>query len=147
MFLFIFIHTILDRMFVCVRDESNENDVINSLTSIILPKLQRTYISYSAICGFSAPDDGTSASDCSVKLYMYKALEPTENEFQTELFYEIPSDKLLNDGSLKISDEWFYIEHKVPHTSGDQRLRFLASFDSKYGGFGLDNVHFHTPQM
>ena len=137
----------LDGMFVCVRDDSNIGLINNTLTSIPLPKLHRGYVSYHQICGKNTPGDGTDANDCSVTAHMYTALEPTENEFKTDLFYETPSDKLVNDGSLNQKQEWFYNEIKVPRTKGDQRLRFLASFDSKYGGFGMDNIHFQTPQM
>ena len=142
-----FTFILLDGMFVCVRDESNVGLIHNSLTSIPLPKLQRSYVSYHQICGKNTPSDGSTAIDCSVKAYMYTALDPTENEFETKLFHEIPSTMLRNDGSLSQSQEWFYDEIKIPRTNGEQQLRFLASFDSKFGGFGIDNVHFHTPQM
>ena len=146
-FLFNFIFILLDGMFVCIRDESQVKLINNSLTSIPLPKLHRGYVSYHQLCGKNTPNDGTDAYDCSVKAYMFTALDPTENEFKTDFFYETPSDKLINDGSLSQRQEWFYDEIKIPRTNGEQRLRFLASFDSKYGGFGIDNIHFHTPEM
>ena len=134
-------------MFVCVRDDSNIGLINNTVTSVRLPKLHRAYVSTHHICGTNSPSDGTTANDCSMQLGIYTLLDAAKNEFKTELFFDMPSDKMVNDGSLDQVQDWFYSNIKLPFTTNGQRLRFLASFDTKNGGFGLDNVHLNTPQV
>ena len=137
----------LDGMFVCVRDAANVGLINNTITSIKLPKLHRAYVSMHQLCGTNVPADGSNAIDCAVKAGIYTLTNPIEQEFNTKIFYEFQADKLVNDGSLINIREWFYSNIKLPFTSNGQRLRLMASFDTKHGGFGLDNVHLHTPQM
>ena len=135
-------------MFVCVRNQSSVGLINNTITSIPLPKLHRSYVYFHSICSStSSPSDGSTAQDCQISCGIYKSFDIKEERYTTDIFFSM----------LSSSDDWIFHDLKIPlanmHTIAPtepplkQRLRFLASFDTQHGGFGLDNVHLHTPQM
>ena len=134
-------------MFVCILDASKVGLINNTITSINLPKTHRAFVSMHHICGTKTPTDGTTANDCEFQAGIYTLLNAATGEFKTDMFFDMPSNLMVNDGTLNTVQDWFYSNIKLPYTKMGQRLRFLASFDTKNGGFGLDNVHLHTPQM
>ena len=60
------------------------------------------------------------------------------------LLLEVPEDRLSNDGNVANLVEWFFEYRQLPHIHMNERLVLNAEFDRKNGGFGADNVHFHT---
>ena len=134
-------------MFVCIGDENMDGLINNTLTSITLPKLSRSYVSFHHICGNNLTPDGSNSLNCSMIFGLFN--EHSEQQTMDDTlyyFHEIPSHKMYNNGSLKLMSDMFYENLELPMVRQGDRLRLLASFDSKYGGIGLDNVKFTTPQ-
>ena len=67
-------------------------------------------------------------------------------KFNRSIIMSMPQSRLANNGSLADISEWFYENVPLPRIHRKERVVLSAQFDSKYGGFGADNIHFHTPQ-
>ena len=62
------------------------------------------------------------------------------------LVLSVPEIRLLNDGSVASHTNWFFEYQQLPVIKRFERLVLEAEFDARKGGFGADNIHFHTPQ-
>ena len=62
------------------------------------------------------------------------------------LVLTVPEIRLLNNGSVGRITDWFYEYQQLPVVNRFERLVLEAEFDARKGGFGADNIHFHTPQ-
>ena len=58
----------------------------------------------------------------------------------------IPESRLSNDGNVANVAQWHFEYRQLPYIEMNERLVLNAEFDGKYGGFGADNIRFHTPQ-
>ena len=132
----------LDGMFVCINDMNKVGLIENTLTSIPFPNLNRAYVSFHHICGNNSPLDGGTARDCSIQLGL---LAPESNAINT-IFHDIPNNKIYNDGTLSQVTEMQHESISIPLVTDGHQLRIRALFDSKYGGFGVDNFKLYTPQ-
>ena len=135
-------HHFIDGIFLCVRDETISGLINNTLTSIELPKLSRAYISFHHICGNNPATDGNNSQNCTLKL----GISNHDSSEEVDYFFNIPSEKIYNNGSLKLMSDMFYDNVMLPKVYQGDTFKILASFDAKRGGFGLDNVKFTTPQ-
>ena len=129
-------------MLVCVRNEANDGLMNNSIISIALPKLKRTYLTMNHICGYNLASDGSIPSNCGIKLGRIDA----DDYLDLSIVYEVPSNNMYNDGSLNQMSRMFFDTISIPMINHGDRIGMFASFDTKYGGLGMDNIHLYTPQ-
>ena len=137
------IFPVADGMFVCQRGSNGEGLVSNVVTGIELPSLSRAYVTSHYVCGNILPNNGAEPQDCSIS---FGIADPNQDN-ETLIFSEVSSENIINNGSLEQIREWFYESIPLPNLNGGERLRILATFDTDYGGFGLDNVRISTPAM
>lgn len=137
-------------MYACNRGiaEDKIETVRNQLTSPALPALKRSYMSFHHICGYPETATG-SPKPCSITVVK---TEGGLNERKPQLsdteamIYTVPEEKLLNDGPLSATTEWFYEKISLGIIAEGSRITLRSTYDANFGAVGFDNIHFHTPQ-
>ena len=132
-------------MFVCERNSASVGLANNTITSIKLPSLSRTYVSFHYICGYVQPTSGNDPYNCSIDFGIIAEIEDTT--YIEQIFHDIPTNDLVNNGSLGQVADWFHKRIQLPILPDGRRIRVISSFDNQHGGFGMDNIHISTPQM
>ena len=136
-----------DLMYQCNRDviaPEKKTTASNQLVSMRMPDLKRTYLSFHHLCGYQNPSV-TSSSKVPCSLNAHQVTEDQGKTIEKQIF-DIPDDRLVNDGSLGSKDEWFYENLHIGLIKRRSRVVLRSNFDAKNGGVGLDNLHFNTPQ-
>ena len=60
--------------------------------------------------------------------------------------YQLPDDRLLNNGSVQDATEWFWDDIKLPVLKKGSRVGLEGEFDPQNGALNFDNILFHTRQ-
>ena len=139
-------------MFVC-----NKGAIIapkrfrNTLVGRRLPLLTRSYISFHHLCGYDESGNVQAPYSCTVKLEKDQYQEEEQRHVGSEklnrsIILTVPEARLSNDGKLSKIKEWFFEYRPLARINMNERIVLVADFDANYGGFGADNIHFHTPQ-
>ena len=142
---------ILDHMYVCNKAGVMEIERFrNALVSRPLPYLKRSYLSFHHLCGYDETTSDQTPHNCAITVQKEKN---QEEEFTSgpdrptrTIILTVPDSRLSNDGNLARVTEWFFEYRPLPRIDMNERLVLNAEFDAKKGGFGIDNIHFHTPQ-
>ena len=103
------------------------------------------------MCGYGeSPTVGANPNSCKVTVQKdkYQGEEHTQgaNGLNRSVLLTVPESRLSNDGRLSTLTEWFHEHQPLPRINMNERIVIDAEFDAKIGGFGADNIHFHTPQ-
>lgn len=142
-------------MYTCSKAGGGAKKFRNSLISRPLPTLRRGYISFHHFCGNvdptkTNPVNTDTPENCTLTL---EKDDHQEDEYtlgteklKKSIIMSLPQSRMMNNGSLADISEWFYDNVPLPRIQKKERVVLTAEFDSKYGGFGADNIHFHTPQ-
>ena len=142
-------------MYVCNKQGGGGAQYRNALISRPLPTLRRSYISFHHLCGFedptiSDPSNADTPGNCTLKLEQDYHQEDEyiagTERLNKSIIVSMPRSRMVNNGSLADVTEWFYDHIQLPRINLGERVVLTAEFDTKYGAFGADNIHFHTPQ-
>ena len=115
-----------------------------------MPFLKRGLISFHHLCGYDDSPSPGNPTNCLLTL----EIDPHQEELyisspdrqNRSLVLTVPESRLLNDGNVSSRTNWFFEYHQLPLINMNERIVLRAEFDSNNGGFGVDNIHFHTPQ-
>ena len=69
----------------------------------------------------------------------------SSDEESQELF-NVPDDKLLNDGWVANATEWQWEDIALPKADSGSIVKVLGEFDRFQGVVGLDNIRVYTKQ-
>ena len=69
----------------------------------------------------------------------------SSDEESQELF-NVPDDKLLNDGWVANATEWQWEDIALPKVDSGSIVKVLGEFDRFQGVIGLDNIRVYTKQ-
>ena len=69
----------------------------------------------------------------------------SSDEESQELF-NVPDDKLLNDGWVANATEWQWEDIALPKVESGSIVKVLGEFDRFQGVVGLDNIRVYTKQ-
>ena len=69
----------------------------------------------------------------------------SSDEESQELF-NVPDDKLLNDGWVANATEWQWEDIALPKVDSGSIVKVLGEFDRFQGVVGLDNIRVYTKQ-
>ena len=144
---------LIDYVYTCNKEGSNDPSVKrikNAIISRPLPTLKRGFISFHHLCGHDNTTSSGIPSNCSVTLNKDRHQEElyvsSSEKKNRSLIYSVPESRLINDGSIASKTDWFLEYQPLPVVDRNEKIVLEAEFDAKYGGFGADNIHFHTPQ-
>ena len=143
----------LDYVYNCDKQGSDNpltQRIKNAIISRPLPFLKRGFISFHHLCGYDDSPDPGAPKNCSITLEMDPHIEEeyisSPGRTNRSLVLSVPEIRLLNDGSVASHTNWFFEYQQLPVIKRFERLVLEAEFDARKGGFGADNIHFHTPQ-
>ena len=115
-----------------------------------MPALKRGFISFHHLCGYDDSSTPANPTNCTIALkkdpHQEEVYVTSPERKNRSLAYEVPESKLLNNGSLSRITNWFFEYQQLPIVNRHEKIVLEAEFDSENGGFGADNIHFHTPQ-
>ena len=148
-----FIFIFADLMYVCNKEPQPYLNVMkfrNSLVSRPLPFLSRSFISFHHLCGYDQSSEDEISHDCAITIEKDSHQEEDytqgpERPNRTTLL-TVPEERLGNHGNVSQFNQWFFEYHQLPRINLYEKIVLKAEFDAKNGGFGLDNIRFHTPQ-
>ena len=69
----------------------------------------------------------------------------SSDEEPQELF-NVPDDKLFNDGWIANATEWHWEDMALPKIDSGSIVKVLGEFDRFQGVVGLDNIRVYTKQ-
>ena len=140
---------LLDRVYFCNKGVDG-GKVRNEFVSRPLPFLSRSYISFHHMCGYDVSSDAEAPERCVLRVEKDQHQEEVHmlgsERLNRSILLSVPESRLSNDGNVSKVTEWFFEYRPLPKINMNERLVLAAEFDSKHGGFGADNIHFHTPQ-
>lgn len=143
---------LVDNVYVCNKAGSDDADRIrNDLISIPFPVLRRSYVTFHHLCGYDeAATDGSVPHNCKITIqkdeHQGEGHTQGSQRLNRSILLTVPESRLSNTGNISKITEWFYEHQPLPRIALNERIVLTAEFDAKSGGFGADNIHFHTPQ-